>query len=81
MGIADGIKDIKNLRPGPKDKVTMMLEKIAEDHGELEAQQVALALEDDKIQATSLASYLVEQGYAINGKAIRYYRKRLQGRI
>ena len=80
MGIADGLKDISALPRGPKCRAALMLEKIAADHGEDEARQVAQAIDDDSIKAAPLASYLSEWGYQLTPKQVRYHRNRLIGR-
>lgn len=80
MGIADGLKDISALPRGPKCRVAVMLEKIAADHGEDEARQVAAAIDDDTIKAAPLAAYLSEWGYQLTPKSVRYHRNRLINR-
>jgi hypothetical protein len=80
MSIAAGLKDITSLRQGPKCRAALVLEKIADDHGEEEARQVATAIDSDQIKAAPLAAYLTECGYQITPKSVRYHRNRLIGR-
>jgi hypothetical protein len=80
MSIAAGLKDITSLRQGPKCRISIVLEKIAEQHGEDEARQVSLAIDGDEIKAAPLAAYLTEWGYQVTAKSVRYHRNRYIGR-